>query len=75
MYGTKIFTVDKVTGEMYAVIEGATNRIDLQAYTDHGMEGPLESGGFAPTDTSTPKSVEVPSTSRSQNSKQLISVS
>ena len=51
MYGTKIFTVDKVTGKMYAVIEGAVNRIDLQAYTDHGMEGPLESGGFAPTDS------------------------
>ena len=69
MYGTKIFAVDKITGVMYAVIEGATNRIDLQAYTDDGMEGPLESGGFAPTDTSTPKSVEVPTKSKSQGSK------
>ena len=33
------------------------------------MEDPLESGGFAPTDTSTPKSVEVPTKSKSQGSK------
>ena len=69
MYGTKIFPVDKITGEMYAVIEGAVNRIDLQAYTDDGMEGPLESGGFTPTDTLTPKSVEVPTKSKSQGIK------
>ena len=69
LYGTKIFTVDKITGEMYAVIEGAVNRIDLQAYTDDGMEGPLESVGFTPTDTLTPKSVEVSTKSKSQGSK------
>ena len=68
MYGTRIFAVDKVTGEMYAVIEGAANRIDLQAYNDCGMEGLLESGGFAPTDTSTPKTIEVP-TSKGQGGK------
>ena len=69
LYGTKIFAVDKITGEIYAVIEGAVNRINLQAYTDDGMEGPLESGGFTPTDTSTPKSVEVSTKSKSQGSK------
>ena len=69
MYGTKIFTVDKITGEMYAVIEGAVNRIDLQVFTDQGMEGPLESGGFASTDTLTPKSVEIPTKSKGQGSK------
>ena len=69
MYGTKIFTVDNVTGEMYTVIEGVANKTDFQAYIDHGMEGPLESGGFAPTDTLTPKSVEVPTKSKSQDSK------
>ena len=37
-YGTRIFAVDKVTGEMYAVIEGTANRIDLQSYNDCGME-------------------------------------
>ena len=65
----KYFTVDKITGEMYAVIEGAVNRINLQAYTDDGMEGPLESVGFTPTDTLTPKSVEVSTKSKSQGSK------
>ena len=54
---------------MYAVIEGAVNKIDLQAYSDHGMEGLLESGGFAPTDTLTPKSIEVPTTSKGQSGK------
>ena len=40
LYGTKIFAIDKITGEMYAVIEGAVNRINLQDYTDDGMEDP-----------------------------------
>ena len=34
LYGTEMFAVDKVTGEMYAVVGGSANKIDLQAYTD-----------------------------------------
>ena len=30
LYGTEIFAVDKVTGEMYAVIDGTAKSIDLQ---------------------------------------------
>ena len=69
LYGTKIFTVDKITGEVNAVIEGAANRINLQAYTDDGMEGPSASVGFVPTDTLTPRNVEVSAKSKSQGSK------
>ena len=34
LYGTKIVTVDKLTGEMYAVIDGAAKSINLQAYIE-----------------------------------------
>ena len=51
------------------MIEGAANRIDLQAYTDDGMEGSLESGGFTPTDTLSPKSLEVPTKTKGLGSK------
>ena len=69
LYGTKIFAVDKVTGEMYAVIEGAAKTIDLQAYIDKEMEDVEEAVGFTPTDTLTPKDVEVPGKSQSQVSR------
>ena len=34
LYGTEIFAVDKVTGEMYTVIDGMVSKIDLQAYLE-----------------------------------------
>ena len=39
LYGTEIFAVDKVTGEMYAVIDGAAKSIDLQATCRRGNRG------------------------------------
>ena len=69
LYGTEIFAVDKVTGEMYAVLEGAVNRINLHACIDDGIEDPLESVEFTPTDTSTSKNVEVSIKSKSQSGK------
>ena len=34
LYGAEMLAVDKVTGEMYAVVGGAVNKIDLQIYMD-----------------------------------------
>ena len=61
LYGTEMFAVDKVTREMYAVVGGAVNKIDLQAYTDEEMKDSPGAVGFTPVDTSTPKDVEIPS--------------
>ena len=69
MYGTKIFAVDQVTGEIYTVIEEATKKIDLQVYIDEEMGNVEEAIGFIPTDTSTPKDVEIPGKSQSQSSR------
>ena len=59
LYGTEIFAVDKVTGEMYAMLDGAVNKIDLQAYMEDEGEDYLCATGFVPTKTSTPKNVEI----------------
>ena len=69
LYGTKIYAIDKVTGEMYAVIEGVVKKIDLQAYIDEEMRDVEEAVGFTPTDTSTPKDVAVPGKSQSQGNR------
>ena len=55
LYGTEMFAVDKVTGEMYAVVGGAANKIDLQAYTDEETKQSPGVVEFTPVDTSTPK--------------------
>ena len=54
LYGTEIFAVDKVTGEMYTVIDGMVSKIDLQAYLEEEMEDIQGVIKFAPTNTSTP---------------------
>ena len=69
IYGTEIFAVDKVTGEMYTVIDGTMSKIDLQAYLEDEMEDTQGVIGFAPTNTSTPKDVEMPGRIPSQSGK------
>ena len=69
LYGTEMFAVDKVTGEMYAVVGEAANKIDLQAYTDEEMKDSPGAVGFTPVNTSTPKDVEIPSKPQSQSGR------
>ena len=69
LYGTEIFAVDKVTGEMYTVIDGMVSKIDLQAYLDEEVEDVQGVIKFAPTHTSTSRDVEMPSRIHSQSGK------
>ena len=58
-YGTNIYAVDKVTGQMYAVKQNAATKIGLQAYVDEEptvLEGAV---GFTPKETSTPKDFDL----------------
>ena len=50
-----IYAVDKLTGEMYAMIDGTARKTDLQVYAEEEPEGLEEAVEFAPKDTSTPK--------------------
>ena len=69
LYGTAIYAIDKLTGEMYAVIDDTARKIDLQAYVE-GEPGGLEGAvGFFPKDTSTPKDLEAQDKPRSQGSR------
>ena len=58
LYETEIFAVDKVTGEMYTVIDGKVSRINLQAYLEEEMEDIQGAIRFAHTNTSSPRDVE-----------------
>ena len=69
LYGTQIFAIDKITGEMYAVKERVVSKIDLQVYVDEGVEETPGAISFAPTNTSTPKDVEMTCKSPSQGEK------
>ena len=58
-YGTNIFAVDKVTAEVYSVLNGVITPIGLQGYEELGdvlAEGVV---GFDPGSTSTPREGEV----------------
>ena len=58
-YGTNIFAVDKVTAEVYPVLNGVITPIGLQGYEELGdvlAEGAV---GFNPGSTSTPREGEV----------------
>ena len=59
LYGTEMFAVDKITREMYAVVGGAANKIDLQAYTDEEMKDSPGAVRFTPIDISMTKDVEI----------------
>ena len=65
LYGTENFAVDKVTREMYAVIDGAAKAIDLQANIEEEMDKLEEAVGF------TPKDIESSGKTHSQGSKPL----
>ena len=69
LYGTEIFAVDKLTGEMYTVIDGTAKSINLQAYVEEEPEELEGAIGFVPKDTSTPKDIEAPGIAQSQSSK------
>ena len=69
LYGTAIYDVDKLTGEMYAMIDGTARKIGLQAYAEEEPEGLEEAIGFASKDTSTPKDSEASGKPRSQRSR------
>ena len=71
LYGTTLYGVDKLTGEMYAVIDGTAKMIDLQAYAEEELEELEGAIGFAPTTTSTPKEPEAPGKDHTQGSKPL----
>ena len=69
LYGTTMYAVDKITGEMYTVVKDSAKRINLQAYVEEEpteLEGAV---GFTPQDASTPKNPEVQGKSKSLNSK------
>ena len=69
LYGTAIYPIDKLTGEMYAMIDGTARKIDLQAYAEEEPEGLEGAVGFAPKDTSAPKDSEAQGKPRSQSSR------
>ena len=69
LYGTAIYAVDKLTGEMYAMIEDTARKIDLQAYAEEEPKGLEGAVGFVPKNTSTPKDLEAPGKPRSQGSR------
>ena len=54
-YGTAIYAVDKVNGQMYAVKQNSAEKIDLQAYVEEELTMLKGAVGFTPKDTSTPK--------------------
>ena len=69
LYRTEMFEIDKVTGKMYAVIDGAAKSIDLQAYIEEETEKLEGADGFTPTDTSTLKDMEASGKPHSKDSK------
>ena len=69
LYGAEMLAVDKETGEMYAVVGGAVNKIELQIYMDEETKDSPGFDWFAPVDTSTPKDVGIPSKPWSQSGR------
>ena len=68
-YGTNIYAVDKVTGQMYAVKQNAPIKIGLQAYVDEeptALEGAV---GFTPKEMSTPKDSDLVGKTKSTGSR------
>ena len=57
--GTNIFVVDKVTAEVYSVLNDVVTPIGLQGYEELGDVPPEEAVGFDPGSTSTPREGEV----------------
>ena len=58
-YGTNIFAVDKVTAEVYSVLNDVVTPIGLQGYEELGDVPPEGAVGFNPDSTSTPREGEV----------------
>ena len=58
-YGTNIFAVDKVTAEVYSVLNDVVTPIGLQGYEELGDVLPEGAIGFDPGSTSTPREGEV----------------
>ena len=58
-YGTNIFAVDKVTAEVYSVLNNLVTPIGLQGYEEPGDVKPEGAVGFNPCSTSTPRKGEV----------------
>ena len=58
-YGTNIFAVDKVTAEVYSVVNDVVTSIGLQGYEEPGDVQPEGAIGFDPGSTSTPREGEV----------------
>ena len=58
-YGTNIFAVDKVTAEVYSVLNDVVTPIGLQGYEELGDVPPEGAVGFNPGSTSTPREGEV----------------
>ena len=56
--------VDKLTGEMYAVVNDTARKIGLQAYAEEEPERLEGVVGFVPKDTSIPKEFEAPGKSK-----------
>ena len=68
-YGTNIYAVDKVMGQMYAVKQKAATKIDLQAYIEEeptALEGAV---GFTPQEASTPKEPDLAGKSKITNGR------
>ena len=68
-YGTNIYAVDKVTGQMCAVKQNAATKIGLQAYVDEEptvLEGAV---GFTPKETSTLKDFDLVGKTKSTGSR------
>ena len=58
-YGTNIFAVDKVTAEVYSVLNDVVTPIGLQGYEEPGDVHPEGAVGFNPGSTPTPREGEV----------------
>ena len=58
-YGTNIFAVDKVTAEVYFVLNDVVSPIGLQGYEEPGGVQPEGAVGFDPCSASTPREGEV----------------
>ena len=69
LYGTAIYDVDKLTGEMYAIVDDTARKTGLQAYAEEEPEDLEEAVGFVPKDTLTPKEFEAPCKPRRQSSR------
>ena len=69
LYGTTIYVVDKLTGEVHAVIEDTARKIGLQAYVDEKSEGLEGAVGFVPKDAATLKDSKTPGKHISQSSR------